>query len=204
MISSASSDCGIDAVLADALRNVGDADAAAGEGKRVVNEHGVAAFGDLVGPGDAAVVVLLMCGDDRPGIVVDAGDFSPAEEFVAAVIVQGEDGGQAAGAIGGLEEDGFGSRAAGKLPGEAFDDETVEFVRRFDGHLRLAAQIDRGHAFPDAGSRGGAPLVERFPFAGAERKPGRGHRRALFRRATGHRRRPCFDVAWVLGPLRWW
>ena len=54
---------------------------------------------------------------------------------------------------------------------ERLDDETVELVGRFDGHLRLAAQIDRGHAFPDAGSRGGAPLVERFEFAGAKRKP---------------------------------
>ena len=151
-----------------------------------MNEHGVAAFGDFVGPGDAAVVVLLMRGDDRQRLVVDAGDFPPAEELVAAVIVQGEDAPAAAPGPGRLQEDRFGPRAAGKLPGETLD---VQAVKSCVASTRTSGLPPRstGAMHSQTRCRAAGATHRAFSICRCETRAGRGRRPELFPTARGHR-----------------
>ena len=75
-------------VLANDRRQVGRADATAGEGERVVHQDHEPALGELVGPAHAAVVLVAMLLHHRVELVADLGDLSPAEVLVAAVIVE--------------------------------------------------------------------------------------------------------------------
>jgi hypothetical protein len=68
-------------------------------------------------------------------VVGDLGDFSPAEVFVPAVIVQGQHAGQTPLSRSGLEKHGFGRRAVGQLPTEMLDVQSV--IHELMLHLRL-------------------------------------------------------------------
>ena len=95
---------GVARSLAQAFGHVGGEDTAAGEGEGVMDQDGIPALGNLVGPGDAAVVALVMLGQHRHGFVVDPRDLLPAEELVPAVIVEREDAGQFPIALAGLRK----------------------------------------------------------------------------------------------------
>jgi hypothetical protein len=146
-----------------------------------VHKHRVAPLGDLVRPRHAAVVPLLMIDHNLQRLRVDPGDLPPAEELVAAMIVQREDPRQRALRSGRLEKHRLAARAAGKLPRQPLYVQAVKFKRFIDAHLALAAQIDRCKALPDARSALGPPLVERLPLPGAKRKPRRPFAKHLLR-----------------------
>lgn len=137
-------------VAAEGRGDVAEADAAAAEGEGVVDEDGVTAFGELVGPGEAAVVMVLVVDHERMGTVTGFGDFAEAEVLVAAVVVEADDAGEFAFGAAGFEEEGLGGRSVGELPLEFLDGEAVVVELALDG---------------DVGGRAGGGLEEGLPVA---------------------------------------
>src|SRR5262249_50065492 len=117
------------AVLPNPLRYLGHPHATAGKRKRVVDEHCKAASGNLVGPGDSAIVVVLMSDNDFPRLVINASDLPPAEELVATVIVEGQNARQRTLGSGRLEKYRFRTRSTGELPRKSLHVQPVEFIR---------------------------------------------------------------------------
>ena len=112
-------------VLADDRRKVADPNAPAGESERVMDEDGESPPGQLVGPAQAAVIVVAMLLHHRMDLVADLGDLAPAEILVAAMIVQTQHGGESAACAGWLQKDGFGRRSIRKLPAQVLDMQPV-------------------------------------------------------------------------------
>jgi hypothetical protein len=77
-------------VAPDDLGYVRRSDPPAAEREGVVDEHRVAAPGQFVGPGGAAVIVLLMALHQRVKVRTHPRDFAQPEIFVARVVVQRE------------------------------------------------------------------------------------------------------------------
>ena len=144
------------------------ADCAAAEEEEVVDEHGVAAAGDFVGPAHVAVVFALMLGDEGVAAAGQADDFALAEVFAAPVVVQGEHGREFAPGLFGFEEDGLGGRAVGELPGEFFDVQAVVGVAFVGADPEAGAGVGLGEEFGDFGAAFAAPGGDGFELGVAE------------------------------------
>ena len=80
-------------VVANVPRHIRQAHPAASESERVVYHHNVAAARQFIGPGQTAVVLLLMPKHGGMRVVRHAGDFPQAEVFISAVVMQPDNAG---------------------------------------------------------------------------------------------------------------
>ena len=88
-----------------------------------MHENGIAALRQVIRPRAATIVMILVGDHQRMRGGRGAGDFAEAEVLVAAMIMQGDDGGQLAFGADGLEQDRLSGRAVGQLPLQVLDRE---------------------------------------------------------------------------------
>src|SRR5262249_33881595 len=104
---------------------VANADPAAGEGERVVHEHGEPPLGQLVGPADSPVVVLVVGLHHRMELIAELRDLPPAEILLSTMVMEPQHGGEPPARAGRLEEDGLRGRPVRELPAQVLDMQSV-------------------------------------------------------------------------------